>query len=102
MREVVVSEYRDTAIGLESDPVQNRAQDWPVVNRRYVGASAEQQSDDSDDRQGLFELRLGFVAHDELGLFKFSYCPALVSLPQTAGLKKNAFNDVAVTTSAIL
>jgi len=102
VREVVVSEYRDTAIGLESNPVQNRAQDWPVVNRCYVGASAEQQSDDSDDRQGLFELCLGFVAQAELSLFKFPNCPALVPFPQPSRLKKNALNDVAVTTSAIL
>ena len=39
--EVVVSEYRDAAIGLESNPVQNRTQDWPVVNCGDVGAGTE-------------------------------------------------------------
>jgi hypothetical protein len=50
VREVVVSQYRYAAIGLESNPIQNRTQDWPVVNCGNVGAGAEQQSDDSDDR----------------------------------------------------
>ena len=39
--EVIVGEYWDAAIGLQSDPVQNRAQDGPVVGCRYVGAGAE-------------------------------------------------------------
>ena len=100
--EVVVSQYRDVAIGLKSDPVQNRAQDRQVVSCGYVGAGAEQESDDSNDRQGLFELCLGFVAHTELSLFEFSHCPALVPFPQPSRLKKNALNDVAVTMAAIL
>ena len=54
--EVVVSQHGDAAIGLESNPVQNRAQDWPVVYCGDVGSGTEQQSDDSDNRQGLFEL----------------------------------------------
>ncbi len=63
--EVVIGQYRDAAIGLESDPVQNRAQDRQVINCGDVGAGAEQESDDCDDRQGLFELCLGFLAHDK-------------------------------------
>jgi len=38
--EVVVGKYWDASIGLQGDPVQNRAQDWPVVGCRYVGAGA--------------------------------------------------------------
>ena len=38
--EVVVSQYRYAAIGLESHPVQNRAQDWQVVDCGDVGAGA--------------------------------------------------------------
>jgi hypothetical protein len=100
--EVVIGQYWDAAIGLESDPVQNRAQDRQVINCGDVGAGAEQESDNRDNRQGLFELCLGFFAHDELSLFEFSNRPALVPFPQPSGLKKNALNDVVVTTAAIL
>jgi hypothetical protein len=39
--EIVVSQYGNAAIGQHSNPVQNRTQDWPVVNCGNVGASPE-------------------------------------------------------------
>lgn len=40
MSEMVVGEDWDAAIALDSYPVQNRTEDWPIVNCSDVGAGA--------------------------------------------------------------